>query len=167
MLLPPLKVADLGCGEGYLTLEAARWASRVIAVDRSEPVLRRARALAARRHVKNVNWKRGELDRVPVADGAVDVALLSQSLHHAAEPARAVSEAARITRRAGRVLVLDLRTHHETWVRSKLGDRILGFDDKELERLLSSSGLVDVRVAVGARKRGDPFSVLVACGVRK
>src|SRR4029077_12345071 len=46
MLLPPLKVADLGCGEGYLTIEAARWASRVVAVDRSETVLDRARALA-------------------------------------------------------------------------------------------------------------------------
>src|SRR4051812_10867950 len=32
-LLPPLKVADLGCGEGYLTLEASRWATRVLAVD--------------------------------------------------------------------------------------------------------------------------------------
>ena len=39
LLLPPVKVADLGCGEGYLTIEAARWASRVIAVDRSESVL--------------------------------------------------------------------------------------------------------------------------------
>ncbi len=45
LLLPPLKVADLGCGEGYLTIEAARWASRVIAVDRSEVVLQRARVV--------------------------------------------------------------------------------------------------------------------------
>lgn len=36
MLLPPLRVADLGCGEGYLTIETSRWASTVIAVDRSE-----------------------------------------------------------------------------------------------------------------------------------
>jgi ArsR family transcriptional regulator len=63
-LLPPVRVADLGCGEGYLTIEASRWASRVIAVDRSKPVLERARALAKRRGVSNAIWKRGELERV-------------------------------------------------------------------------------------------------------
>ena len=35
-------LVDLGCGDGYLTIEASRWASRVIAVDRSRPVLERA-----------------------------------------------------------------------------------------------------------------------------
>ncbi len=42
MLLPPLEVADLGCGEGYLTVETARWARHVTAVDRSPGVLGRA-----------------------------------------------------------------------------------------------------------------------------
>src|SRR5882724_12048508 len=75
LLLPPLAVADLGCGEGYLTVEAARWASRVIAVDRSEVVLRRARGLAERRRVANVVWKRGELEQLPIADRTIDVAM--------------------------------------------------------------------------------------------
>src|SRR5919198_6285648 len=79
LLLPPLTVADLGCGEGYLTIEAARWASRVIAVDRSDLVLQRARALARRRRVSNVIWKKGELEKLPIHDGAVDVAMLSQA----------------------------------------------------------------------------------------
>ena len=167
MLLPPLKVADLGCGEGYLTMEVARWAARVTAVDRSDVVLRRARGLAQRRHVTNVIWKRGELEQLPIADEGVDVAMLSQALHHAAQPARAVAEAARITAPGGRVLVLDLRTHHETWVHNKLGDRVLGFADAELKRMLTGAGLRDVRVGVGARKTGDPFTVLLASGVKK
>jgi SAM-dependent methyltransferase len=166
MLLPPLKVADLGCGEGYLTVEAAQWASRVIAVDRSDVVLRRARGLAARRRVSNVTWKRGELERLPIADDQVDVAMLSQALHHAEDPSRAVAEAVRVTAPGGRVLVLDLRTHHETWVRTKLGDRVLGFADTELKRMLTSGGLKEVRIGVGARKTGDPFTVLVASGTK-
>src|SRR5690606_32428849 len=111
MLLPPLRVADLGCGEGYLTIEAGRWASQVIAVARSEVVLQRAKAPARRRRVTNVTWKRGELEKLPIKDATVDVALLSQALHHAEQPSRAVAEAARITVPGGRVLILDLREH--------------------------------------------------------
>ena len=165
-LLPPMKVADLGCGEGYLTIEAARWASRVIAVDRSDVVLKRARGLARRRRVTNVTWKKGELEKLPVHDNAVDVAMLSQALHHAQHPGRAVEEAARITAPGGRVLVLDLRAHGEDWVRSKLGDRALGFGDDELKKMLVGAGLRDVRVGVGAHKAGDPFTVLVASGTK-
>jgi ArsR family transcriptional regulator len=164
LLMSPLKVADLGCGEGYLTIEAARWASRVIAVDRSDVVLTRAKALARRRRVSNVIWKRGELEKLPIRDGAVDVAMLSQALHHADDPARAVAEAARITAPGGRVLLLDLRAHQEEWVRGKLGDRRLGFEDEELNRMLKAAGLLDVKVGVGARKVGDPFTVLIASG---
>jgi ArsR family transcriptional regulator len=127
LLLPPLRVADLGCGDGYLTLEAARWASEAIGIDRSRDVLARARGLAARRKVKNVRWKLGELEDLPLADG-------------------------------------DLRKHDEAWVRERLGDRWLGFDDDELESLVAGAGFTDVKVATGARHQGDPFSVLVASG---
>src|SRR5205823_3577954 len=151
LLLPRVKVADLGCGEGYLTMEAARWASRVIAVDRSEVVLSRARGLARRRRVRNVIWKKGELEKLPIRDESVEVALLSQALHHARSPQTAIAEAARITVAGGSVLVLDLRTHQEEWVRSRLGDRILGFGDDELKRMLGNAGLSDVKVGVGAR----------------
>jgi DNA-binding transcriptional ArsR family regulator len=165
-LLPPMRVADLGCGEGYLTVEAARWARTVIAVDRSKAVLERARGLARRRGVSNVIWKRGELERLPVADASVDVALLSQALHHAEQPEKALGEAVRIIVPGGRVLVLDLRAHEQGWVRDRFGDRWLGFQDEALARLLSKSGLSGVRVNVGASLPGDPFTVLIASGVK-
>jgi SAM-dependent methyltransferase len=163
-LLPPVRVADLGCGEGYLTVEASRWASRVFAVDRSAEVLKRARSLASRRRVRNVIWKRGELERLPLRDGSVDVALFSQALHHAEEPARALREAVRILVAGGRVLILDLRQHDQAWVRERLGDRSLGFSHERLAALLTDAGLLDVKVTVGARKTGDPFTVLIASG---
>ena len=166
LLLPQLDVADLGCGEGYLSLEAAQWARRVVAVDRSSEVLSRARALASRRRVKNITWKRGDLERLPIDDETMDVALLSQALHHATEPERAVAEAVRILRDEGRLLVLDLRHHDESWVHSALGDRWLGFSDDQLRDLLTGAGLTDVRVRVGARNPGDPFVVLIAVGTR-
>src|SRR4029077_1274475 len=130
----------------------SRWAAQVVAVDRSDVVLDRAKALASRRRVGNVTWKRGELEKLPIKDDSVDVALLSQALHHAASPARAVTEASRITVPGGRVLILALREHQEDWVRSKLGDRRVGFSDMDLRRMLTDTGLIDVRVGVGARK---------------
>jgi SAM-dependent methyltransferase len=166
-LLPPLDVADLGCGEGYLTIEASRFARRVIAVDRSEAVLTRGRALARRRRVSNIEWKRGTLDKLPLADASVDVAMLSQALHHADDPATAVREAVRILRPAGRLLVLDLRRHDQEWVRERLGDTWLGFDDDELKKLLADTGLTDVRLSVGARRARDPFTVVIASGARR
>ncbi len=165
-LLPSIDVADLGCGEGYLTIEAARFAKRVIAVDRSDVVLARAKQAAARRALKNIEWKRGELEQLPLKDASVDVALLSQALHHAAHPSRALAEAARIVRPGGRVLVLDLRRHEEHWVKERLGDRWLGFEDGELERLLDAAGLSDIKVTVGTRRARDPFTVLIASGSR-
>ena len=62
------------------------------------------------------------------------------------------------------MLVLDLREHREEWVRAKLGDRRLGFSDDELEDMLADAGLREPRVGVGARKAGDPFTVLIASG---
>ena len=97
-LLPPLDVADIGCGDGYLALEMARWARTVVGIDRSDRVLERAEALADRRHVTNAQWRKGDLSRLPLGDASVDVALLSQALHHAADPERSVAEAVRILR---------------------------------------------------------------------
>jgi len=165
-LLPPLRVADLGCGEGYLTIEASRFASHVIAIDRAADVLKRGRDLAARRKVSNVTWKRGELENLPIPDGSVDLALLSQALHHAADPALAVSEAIRVLAPGGRVLVLDLREHQQAWVRQRLGDRWLGFSREQLTGLLEDAGFTDVLVSVGAHRSGDPFTVLIASGTK-
>lgn len=164
LLLPPLRVADLGCGDGYLAIETSRWASSVVAVDRSEAVLERARALGERRRATNIEWKRGELEQLPLADDSVDLALLSQALHHAIDPARAIAEAVRIVVPGGRVLVLELREHEESWVRDKLGDLALGFSESQLRQLLTNGGLTDVRTTIGASKPGDPFVVLLAIG---
>jgi ubiquinone/menaquinone biosynthesis C-methylase UbiE len=176
-LLPDLEIADLGCGEGYLTIEASRFAKRVIGVDKSEAALKRARELAGRlarrsgddgaRRARHVEWKRGEIEKLPLEDASVDVALLSQALHHAEHPQVALAEAVRIIRPGGRVLILELRRHQETWVRERLGDKWLGFEDDELRALMEDAGLSEVKITVGARRARDPFTVLIASGAKK
>ena len=167
LLLPAVDVADLGCGEGYLTMEAARWAKHVTAVDRAKDVLDRGRELAKRRKLRNITWKRGDLERLPIADASIDIALLSQALHHADHPDRALAEAHRILKPGGRLLVLDLREHAEAWVKAKLGDRWLGFSQDRLHDLMRDAGFTDAVVRVGARRTGDPFTVLIAAGTKE
>jgi len=162
LLLPALRVADLGCGDGYLTIESSRWAGRVVGVDRSPTVLARARLLAHRRRATNVTWKRGELEKLPLDTASFDLALLSQALHHAVNPNQALAEAVRILVPGGRLLILELREHKQEWVRDKLGDHVLGFSETRLQQLLAETGLVGVRTSVGASKAGDPFAVLLA-----
>ena len=166
LLLPPVEMADIACGEGYLSVESAHWATRVVGIDKSPEVLKRAKALAERRGVKNITWKRGDMEKLPLADASIDLALLSQALHHAAHPARAMAEATRVLRPGGRVLALDLREHDQEWVRDRVGDRWLGFKDADLRQLLAGAGLTDVNVRVGSRSPGDPFTVLIASGVK-
>jgi ArsR family transcriptional regulator len=72
----------------------------------------------------------------------------------------------RVVRPGGRVLVLDLRRHEQEWVRDRVGDRWLGFTDGELAEFLTGEGLSDVKMRVGARLPGDPFTVLIASGVK-
>jgi ArsR family transcriptional regulator len=165
-LLPPLDVADIGCGDGHLTMEAAKWARRVYAVDRSAAVLQRARALARRHGAANIIWKRGEIERLPLPDASVDVALLSQALHHAADPSAALAEAVRVLKPGGRALLLDLRPHDQDWVRDRLGDHWLGFSDRALDALMRRAGLRDIRLQLGARRAGGPFTVTIASGVK-
>ena len=64
------------------------------------------------------------------------------------------------------MLLLDLREHGESWVRERLGDRWLGFTRDGLAALLEGAGLVDVKISVGARRTGDPFTVLIGSGVK-
>jgi ArsR family transcriptional regulator len=129
-------------------------------------VLARGRRLAARRQIGNIVWKRGELERLPIKDATIDAALLSQALHHAEAPSAALAEAWRILRPGGRMLILDLRRHDQQWVRAKLGDRWLGFDDEQLRGLIEGAGFEDTTVRVGSRRTGDPFTVLIAGGTK-
>jgi ArsR family transcriptional regulator len=117
--------------------------------------------LAARR-VRSVIWKRGELENCR-SGASVDVALLYGRCT-TPRPGGALANQRDVV--PGARLVLDLREHDERWVRDRLGDRWLGFSDEALAKLLKGAGLTDVQVNVGARRTGDPFTVIVASGVK-
>ncbi len=166
-LLPRGRTADVGIGEGDLTLLLARVSTELVAVDISETVLRRAAAKAEREGVRNIAFRRGDAGRLPLADGEVDLCVLSQILHGLDEPGAAVAEAWRVLRPSGRVLVMDLRRHHEEEIRRRLGHRHAGFEDRTLRAMLRKAGFADVVVERAARDRAPPHFISVLAVGRK
>jgi ArsR family transcriptional regulator len=145
----------------------AEVAESVTAVDISSEMLDALNQRASRRGIKNIETVEGEIEDLPLEDGSFDVVVLSQALHHARVPARAVREAQRITKPGGRILVIDLLAHTEEWVRDKFQDRHLGFTESNLEDLLIQAGFADVRVDRAARDPKPPhFMTLIATGHR-
>jgi len=92
-ILPPLVVADLGAGEGLLSELLARRCKRVIAVDNSEKIVAFGVAKAKKNNLENLEFRLGDLQTPPVEPDSVDLAILSQALHHAEEPSKAIAAA--------------------------------------------------------------------------
>ncbi|MGA0334059.1 MAG: ArsR/SmtB family transcription factor [Kiritimatiellia bacterium] len=137
-----LRVADVGAGEGALTLLLARFCEQVIAVDLSPRMLMTLRDTADSTGLGDrVVTREGELERLPIEDAEMDAVFLSQSLHHAAQPALAVREAARVLKPGGRLLILDLVAHEQEWVREQYADLWLGFEPGQLEHYFTETGL--------------------------
>ena len=126
-ILPPLVVADLGAGEGLLSELLARRAKKVIAVDNSEKIVEFGKAKAKKNHLKNLEFRLGDLQNPPIDANSVDLVILSQALHHAENPAEAISAAHKILKPHGQILLLDLLKHKVDKARELYGDRWLGF----------------------------------------
>ena len=142
---PELLVGDLGCGTGQLTETLAPYVKQVVAVDASMDMLDTARSRLDGA-ITNVEFRKGELESLPVKDGELDVAVLSLVLHYSPAPAKALSEAARVIRKGGRVLVVDMLPHEHEEYQQQMGHVWLGFSDKQMTRFLTSAGFNDVRV---------------------
>lgn len=165
-LLPPLVVADLGAGEGLLAELLALRCRKVIAVDNSERIIAFGAAKARRAGLKNLEFRLGDLQDPPLDPGSVDLVILSQALHHAEDPRRAIRSAHRILRPDGQLMILDLRQHSFEQARQLYGDRWLGFADSDLTRWLEETGFREVEVAVVAREEQPPhFETILASGV--
>jgi ubiquinone/menaquinone biosynthesis C-methylase UbiE/DNA-binding MarR family transcriptional regulator len=164
-LLPPMVIADLGAGEGTLSQLLAQRARRVIAVDNSEKMVEFGQDLARKHGVDNLEYRQGDLEALPVDDASVDLALFSQSLHHAPHPGAAVAEAWRILKPGGRIAVLDLVRHHFEQARELYADLWLGFSEVELQGFLRGAGFRNVQTVLVHREEDPPhFETVLAVG---
>jgi ubiquinone/menaquinone biosynthesis C-methylase UbiE len=136
-------VADLGCGTGQVSEMLAPFVAQVIAVDESSAML-----AAARKRLKgydNVSLREGDLGALPIDDESLDAALIFLVLHYTADPAEVLTEACRVLKPEGRVLVVDMMPHERSEFRNIMGHVWQGFGADELSRWAEQAGLYDLR----------------------
>jgi ArsR family transcriptional regulator len=164
-VLPPMVIADLGSGEGLLSELLARRAKAVIAVDNSERMVAYGAAKARKNKMKNLEFRLGDLENPPIEPASVDLVILSQALHHAANPRQGIVSAHKILRAPGQIMILDLLRHNFEQARELYGDRWLGFAETDLQVWLEEAGFKKIEVTVVAREDQPPhFQTVLAAG---
>jgi SAM-dependent methyltransferase len=159
-------VADLGAGEGTLSQLLAQRAEKVIAVDLSPKMVEFGRSLAQKHNLPNLEYRLGDIEEPPIEPNSVDLAFLSQALHHAEHPQKAIDAAHRLLKPGGRLVVLDLVQHNFEEARELYADRWLGFSESDLASMLEHSGFTHIETVVADRESEAPrFQTLlgVAC----
>ncbi len=164
-ILPPVVVADLGSGEGLLSELLARRCKKVIAVDNSEKIVAFGAAKARKNNLKNLEFRLGDLENPPIDPHSVDVVILSQALHHAEQPSKAIAAAHAILRPRGQIIILDLLRHSFEKAHELYGDRWPGFAESDLHRWLEEAGFKKIEINVVAREEQPPhFETILAGG---
>lgn len=170
-LLPRnLVLADIGCGTGSLTFELARFAHKVIGVDLSQEMLRRAKAVAREKQAQNTEFRVGDALELPLESRSVDAAFCVMVLHFLSDPQRAVSELCRITHAGGSLILLDLVGHRQEWMQEQMAHRWLGFERSSIEGWFRNTGVTEIDYELTgtyageklARNENRPVEIFVA-----
>jgi len=166
-LTPLIEIADLGAGEGLISQLLARRAKKIWCIDNSPRMIEVGTELAEKNDLANITYKLGDIEKVPLSDSSVDVAILSQALHHAHRPHVAIQEAFRILKPEGQILILDLNEHTFEKARELYADVWLGFKESALHNFLKKAGFINVEVTLAAKEATEPcFETLLATGFK-
>jgi ubiquinone/menaquinone biosynthesis C-methylase UbiE len=153
----PCRVLDVACGPGFLTLAFASACVAARGIDATPAFVERARLLARERGAANASFAQGDANALPEPDAAWDVVACRAAFHHFADPARVLSEMARVAKPGGRLLVADL-LGSELPERAALHDRIERLCDPSHARALPRSEFLRLFRAQGLEIERQPGS---------
>ncbi|MEZ5489838.1 MAG: metalloregulator ArsR/SmtB family transcription factor [Gammaproteobacteria bacterium] len=139
---PPV-VMEVGPGAGELLLQLANFFDRVIALDNSAEMLDQARATVNANRIGNVEFIHGDITQAPDQELDCDLIVLNMVLHHIPAPVEVFREAQRLLNPGGVLLLVELISHDQDWVRESCGDLWLGFDTQDLTNWAIQAGLAE------------------------
>jgi ArsR family transcriptional regulator len=158
-MLEPGEVLDVASGDGVLAELLAPHARRYVCIDSSTKVV--LAASERLRRLEHVEVMEGDMQALPFDKPQFDLVLLMHALTYADKPALALTEAARVLRRGGRLLLTCLARHEHTGAVQPYGHVNLGFTEKELRKYAAKAGLaVQFCEVVTQEKRPPHFEVL-------
>ncbi len=135
------RLLDIGTGTGRVLELLGPRVDEGLGVDASKSMLALARSRLARAELAHCSVRLADMYRLPLADASFDVAVLQMVLHHAEQPEGAITEAARLLRPGGRLIVVDLAPHGRNEIAERLAHRWPGFGDDTMHRWLAAWGL--------------------------
>jgi ubiquinone/menaquinone biosynthesis C-methylase UbiE len=142
---------DLASGPGTLALRFARRVRWICALDFTPAILARARRTAAEEGLLGkFGFALGDAQSLPFADGSLDIAVTSYSLHHISEPSRVISEMARVLKPGGRAGLIDIVVPEDPTLRA-LNHRIEYVRDHSHWRSLAHREFLEMMSAAGLR----------------
>lgn len=160
MLAPPSgkfsRFVDLGVGTGrMLELFTDRF-EQGTGYDVNQQMLAFARSRLEAKKITNASLRQEDILALPEADGTADAGILHQVLHFLTDPSSALTEAARILKRGGRLLVVDFAPHDIEFLREQHAHRRLGFGRAEITEIAGAAGMaeLDYREIPAPQSRG-------------
>ena len=132
---------ELGPGEGeFLDTLSSRF-QRVYAVDNSSEMLAISQQRVQSKGLHNVQFVHGEIDTLNELNEQFDCIVANMVLHHVASPFGIFSWVSRLLKPGGSLLVSELSSHDQDWVKESCGDLWLGFSVEELDGWAQETGL--------------------------
>jgi len=148
---PVDRLVDLGTGTGRMLTLLADKAKDAEGLDLSHHMLTVARANLNRAQARHVRVRQGHVADTPFESESADLVIVHQVLHYLEQPESVLTEAARILRPAGRLIVIDFAPHDLEFLRETQGHRRLGIREEDMTEWADSAGL-----ALTAPLRFDP-----------
>ncbi len=135
------RIVDLGTGTGRMLTLLAPYAREAEGLDLSHHMLTVARANLNRAKVRNARVRQGDVTCTPFEDRSADLVMVHQVLHYLENPEDVISEAARILRPGGRLLLVDFAPHDLEFLRETQGHRRLGIRQEDMSEWADAAGL--------------------------